>query len=213
MSFAKRCIFTASCPGNDGHTTVMFMGRVLHGVPKDDPVVKFFGAMESSVVYLNSAAVRLWGARRRVARLIMFGVMELGFFVSTWDRGRLELADKLMGRAVRGLFALSRRAPLGWVICADEACTFVDMARTWVRWAERRTVSLGVPEVSERLNMASNLLFELMRTLSHEVYVPGRGLSKVQLPEYSPEPPPYEVIGSVEAEYEAANGEEYDREY
>ncbi|MFP3169531.1 MAG: ATP:cob(I)alamin adenosyltransferase, partial [Thermoproteus sp.] len=40
----------------------------------------------------------------------------------------------------------------------------------WIRWAERRVVTLGEAAAAKLLNQLSNLAFEVMRTLPHIEY-------------------------------------------
>ncbi|MEM4439648.1 MAG: ATP:cob(I)alamin adenosyltransferase, partial [Pyrobaculum sp.] len=54
--------------------------------------------------------------------------------------------------------------------CASPECSAVDEARVWIRWAERRAVTLGEKHAARLMNQLSNLTFEVMRTLPHIQY-------------------------------------------
>jgi cob(I)alamin adenosyltransferase len=56
------------------------------------------------------------------------------------------------------------------VACASPECSAVDEARVWIRWTERRVVTVGDAVAAKLLNQLSNLAFEVMRMLPHIKY-------------------------------------------
>ncbi len=169
MGFIKPCLWTA-CPGDGGNTTVYWKGKVRQA-RKDDPVVKLFGALESAVTYANKAANLLPRPQSRIMRLTAFSLMELGFYLATGRAEYLDTAIALYRRALKLAYATAPEEPLrSWVTCASPECSAVDEARAWIRWAERRTVTLEEFVAARLLNHLSNLAFEVMRTLPHIKY-------------------------------------------
>ncbi len=169
MGFVKSCIWT-TCPGDGGDTTVYWKGKVRQ-TRKDDPVVKLFGALESAVTYANKAANLLPRPQSRIMRLVAFSIMELGFYLATGRAEYLDTAIALYRRALKLAYATAPEEPLrSWVACASPECSAVDEARVWIRWAERRAVTLGEAVATKLLNQLSNVAFEVMRTLPHIKY-------------------------------------------
>ncbi len=172
VSFMKPCLLRFLCPGDGGDTTVMYMGHLYSGVSKDDPIVKFYGSLDAAMVYVNKAALLVGGKQRRVLRLLLFSLMHLGFYINTGQERHLDRAHELYCRALKETFSIIRDGVPGWVICESAECAAIDEARIWVRWAERRAIALNNMPLIKHLNLISNLLFELMRTTPHMVYVP-----------------------------------------
>ncbi|MDT7869378.1 MAG: ATP:cob(I)alamin adenosyltransferase [Thermoproteus sp.] len=174
---AKPCILAGSCPGDLGETEVLWFGEVKC-VSKASAVVKLFGALEAAIVHVNLAAVKAEGRTRRTLWLVLWALQYTGFYLSTGDGAYLEKALGSLRRAVKLSYALASDAPLGWVVCLDEVCAYINAARAWVRWTERRLAQLDRGrEVIMVLNHVGNVLFELMRTRSHMVLTRG-GVAK-----------------------------------
>ncbi len=161
---------------------MMYMGRLQGGVPKDDPIVKFYGSLDAAMVYVNKAALLVGGKQRRVLRLLLFSLMHLGFYINTGQEHHLDVAHKLYCRALKETFSLLRGDVPGWVVCESAECAAIDEARIWVRWAERRAVALNNLPLIKHLNLISNLLFELMRTTPHMIYMPSPRGKTVEAP-------------------------------
>ncbi|MEZ0319013.1 MAG: ATP:cob(I)alamin adenosyltransferase [Pyrobaculum sp.] len=166
---AKPCLVLFSCPGDGGDTTVYWKGEA-RPARKDDPVVKLYGALDSAAAYSHKAANALPRPQARIMRLLGFTLMELGFYLATGRAEYLDTAVALYKRALKLAYATAPEEPLRtWVACASPECSAVDEARVWIRWAERRAVSLD-PHAAKLLNQMSNLAFEVMRTLPHIRY-------------------------------------------
>lgn len=167
---SKPCLILFSCPGDGGDTTVYWRGETRH-VKKDDPVVKLYGALDTAVTYAHKAANVLQRPQARIMRLVAFSLMELGFYIATGKAEYLDTATALYKRALKLVYAVAPDEPLrSWLVCASPECSAVDEARVWIRWAERRAVTLGEQAVAKLLNQLSNLVFEVMRTLPHIKY-------------------------------------------
>ncbi|AEA13434.1 cobalamin adenosyltransferase [Thermoproteus uzoniensis 768-20] len=166
---AKPCILTGSCPGDLGETEVLWFGEAKC-VSKASAIVKLFGALEAATVHVNLAAVKAEGRTRRILWLVLWALQYAGFYLSTGDGAYLAKAFKSLKKAVKLSYVLASDAPLGWVVCLDEICAYINAARAWVRWTERRLAQLDRGrEVITLLNHVGNVLFELMRTRSHMV--------------------------------------------
>jgi cob(I)alamin adenosyltransferase len=138
---------------------------------KDDPVVKLFGTLDTATTYAHKAANVLPRPQGRIMRLAAFSLMELGFYLATGRAEYLDTAHALYRRALKLAYAAAPEEPLrSWVACASQECSAVDEARVWIRWAERRVVTLGETAAARLLNQLSNLAFEVMRTLPHIRY-------------------------------------------
>ena len=104
-------------------------------------------------------------------RLAAFSLMELGFYLATGRAEYLDAAHALYRRALKLTYATAPGEPLrSWIACASPECSAVDEVRVWIRWAERRAVTLGEAAAVRLLNHLSNLAFEVMRTLPHIKY-------------------------------------------
>ena len=159
-----------SCPGDGGDTAVYWKGAARR-VRKDDPVIKFFGALDAAAVYADKAANLLPRPQSRIMRLVAFSLRELGFYLATGRAEYLDTAHALYRRALKLAYATAPEEPLRtWFACASPECSAVDEARVWIRWAERRAVTLGEAAAAKLLNQLSNLAFEVMRTLPHIGY-------------------------------------------
>ncbi|MGC9131303.1 MAG: ATP:cob(I)alamin adenosyltransferase [Pyrobaculum sp.] len=167
---SKPCLLLFACPGDGGETLVYWRGEARRA-RKDDPLIKLFGALDSAVAYSHKAANLLPRPQARIMRLVAFAVMELGFYLATGKAEYLDTATALYRRALKLAYAAAPEEPLrSWIACASPECSAVDEARVWIRWAERRLVTLGESAGAKLLNQLSNLAFEVMRTLPHIKY-------------------------------------------
>ena len=170
MVMAKPCLTLFSCPGDGGDTVVYWKGE-LRQARKDDPVVKLFGALETAVAYAHKAANLLSRPQSRIMRLVAFSLTELGFYLATGRAEYLDTAIALYRRALKLVYATAPEEPLrSWVACASPECSAVDETRVWIRWAERRVVTLQEVAVAKLLNQLSNVAFEVMKMLPHIKY-------------------------------------------
>ncbi|MFN3805412.1 MAG: ATP:cob(I)alamin adenosyltransferase [Pyrobaculum sp.] len=170
MVMIKPCLLWFSCPGDNGDTVVLWKGEARRA-RKDDPYIKLFGALDTAIAYSHKAANMLQRPQARVMRLIAFSLMELGFYMATGRAEYLEAATALYKRAVKYAYVLTDgKMPSGWVACSSQECSAVDEARVWIRWTERRVVTLGDEMSAKLLNHLSNLAFEVMATLPHIGY-------------------------------------------
>jgi len=143
----------------------------LRQARKDDPVIKLFGALETAVAYAHKAANLLPRPQSRIMRLVAFSLIELGFYLATGRAEYLDTALALCRRALKLAYATAPEEPLrSWIACASPECSTVDEARVWIRWAERRVVTLQEVAVAKLLNQLSNVAFEVMKMLPHIKY-------------------------------------------
>ncbi|MGK0550482.1 MAG: ATP:cob(I)alamin adenosyltransferase, partial [Pyrobaculum sp.] len=132
---------------------------------------KLYGALDTAIAASHKAANVLPRPQSRVMRLIAFSLMELGFYLATGRAEYLDTVTALYKRALKKAYSTAPEEPLrSWIACASPECSAVDEARVWIRWAERRLVSLGEAPAAKLLNQLSNLAFEVMRTLPHIEY-------------------------------------------
>lgn len=179
---AKPCILAGSCPGDLGETEVLWFGEAKC-VSKASAIVKLFGALEAAAVHVNLAAVKAEGRTRRALWLALWTLQYAGFYLSTGDGKYLAMALRALNRAVKLVYSMAPDAPLGWAVCLDETCAYINAARAWVRWAERRLAQLDKGrEVITLLNHVGNVLFELMRTRSHIVFARNGVVKYVPMP-------------------------------
>lgn len=170
---SKPCIFQGSCPGDLGVTEVLWLGRQLC-VSKASNIIKVFGSLETALSYINAAAVKC-DAQRRCLWRVYWAVQYLGFYLSTGAGKYLRRSIYMLKKSLKCLSALASDKPVGWVLCLDECCAYINNARVWVRWVERRLAA--VEEGREAiliLNHVGSVLFELMRTRPHNVWTGGR---------------------------------------
>lgn len=166
----------ATRAGDGGETGLLYGGRV----PKDDPHTEAYGSLDEAISALGMARAQEPDAAR-AARLLAIQreLFTVGAELATGpgERAKLErhfptvtaamvealdaqLADLEAGVPLPPAFVI----PGGTVLAAA-----IDLARTLVRRAERRTVTLeraGAlenPEVLRYLNRLSDLLFMLAR--------------------------------------------------
>lgn len=167
--------------GDSGETSLLYGGRV----PKDDLHTEAYGALDEAISTLGlaraSAASDVAFAERLLA--LQRELFTVGAELAT-GRGERHLLEKhfavvtpAMVDALEGeVHDLEARVPLpkAFVIPGGTvAAAALDMARTFVRRAERRTVALQRagelenPEVLRYLNRCSDLLFMLARQAEH----------------------------------------------
>ncbi|MFN3805256.1 MAG: ATP:cob(I)alamin adenosyltransferase [Pyrobaculum sp.] len=166
----KPCLLWLTCPGDSGDTVVLWKGEARKA-RKDDPYVKLFGALDTAIAYSHKAAGMLQRPQARVMRLVAFSLMEVGFYMATGRAEYLDTAAALYRRALKHTYAITPGEKLdSWLACSSIECSAVDEARVWIRWAERRAVTLGEDITAKLLNHLSNLAFEIMTTLPHIEY-------------------------------------------
>lgn len=166
----KPCLLFFSCPGDEGDTAILWKGE-LKRARKDDPYIKLLGALDTAIAYSHKAANALQRPQSRIMRLVGFALMELGFYMTTGEAEYLDTATALYKRALKLTYASTPDAKLdGWLVCTSPECSIVDEARVWIRWAERRCVTLEETMPAKILNQLSNLTFEVMTTLPHIKY-------------------------------------------
>ncbi|WP_162802767.1 cob(I)yrinic acid a,c-diamide adenosyltransferase [Ornithinimicrobium avium] len=164
--------------GDDGSTGTLLGGRV----GKDDPVVELMGAVDEAVSALGVARALNDGDERLASYLL---ALQRGLFVVGADvvsapgaRDRLEpgvsvVTADMVAELESAIDTLTAERPLrpAFVVPGENlASATLDLARTAVRRAERRLVSVGrwrddgVPGPAlVYLNRASDLLYVLAR--------------------------------------------------
>ncbi|MGD0447962.1 MAG: cob(I)yrinic acid a,c-diamide adenosyltransferase [Candidatus Dormibacteria bacterium] len=172
----RRVTSIATRWGDGGETNLLYGGRVA----KDDPHAEACGAVDEAVSALGVARAQE-GDRERAERLLALqrDLFTVGAELATGlgERAHLERHfATVTGAMVEGLDAqlaeLEERVPLppGFVVPGGTVvAASIDLARTLVRRAERRAVSLQRAgllengEVLRYLNRLSDLLFMLAR--------------------------------------------------
>jgi len=184
---AKPCIFLGSCSGDLGDTEVLWLGKPLC-VSKASGIVKVFGALETALAYLNLAALKCERQRKCLTRLY-WSLQNLGFYLSTGEERYFAQSLHMLQRGIHCLKPLLPDTPLGWIYCLDECCGYVNSARSWVRWVERRITAVEEGRKAILvLNHLANALFEAMRTANHGVKI-GNRLVVPQTQPDAPAPP------------------------
>ena len=173
--------------GDDGTTGLLYGGRI----PKSDPTVEAYGSVDEAVAALGlaRAVAERGGARELILRLQReLFVVGADLATSPEERDKLRpgvsLVTAEMVERLEGLIDSSVQQhplPQQFVVPgASPASAALDLARTLVRRAERRTVELrdiGVvvnPEILPYLNRLSDLLFVLARRLAGGPEEPSR---------------------------------------
>jgi cob(I)alamin adenosyltransferase len=172
----RRLTSIATRRGDGGETSLLYGGRV----PKDDLHTEACGAVDEAVSALGVARAQELDPER-AARLIALQreLFTVGAELATGRGERVHLerhfatVTEAMVEALDGQLAdLEARVPLPRAFVIPGGGTVaaaIDLARTLVRRAERRAVSLqraGLlenPEVLRYLNRLSDLLFMLAR--------------------------------------------------
>jgi len=164
--------------GDSGETSLLYGGRV----PKDDLHTEAYGALDEAISALGLARAAVAASDPAFAARVLELQRELftvGAELAT-GRGERHLLEKhfavvtpaMVDALEAEVHALESSVPLpkAFVIPGGSvASAAVDMARTFVRRAERRAVALQRagelenPEVVRYLNRCSDLLFMLAR--------------------------------------------------
>ena len=172
----RRATSIATRRGDGGETSLLYGGRVA----KDDPHAEACGAVDEAVSALGLArAQEVDAARAELLLGLQRDLFTVGAELATGPGQRPQLERHfatVTAALVEGLDAqlaeLEERVPLarGFVVPGGTVvAASIDLARTLVRRAERRAVSLhraGLlenPEVLRYLNRLSDLLFMLAR--------------------------------------------------
>ncbi|MDQ7858206.1 MAG: cob(I)yrinic acid a,c-diamide adenosyltransferase [Armatimonadota bacterium] len=144
-------------------------------VPKDDPRVEAYGALDEANSALGLLAAHLDGETLAQVRVIQRALFDIGAELASPEPGRV---PSVTGEATRDLEALID----GWEAALEPLRTFIlpggagaaaycHLARAVVRRAERRVVALARatpvnPEILRYLNRLSDALFVLARELN-----------------------------------------------
>jgi cob(I)alamin adenosyltransferase len=174
--------------GDGGETGLLYGGRV----PKDDIRTEAYGSLDEAISALGLAR-SLTENPDRAARLLALQreLFVVGAELATGPGHRADLerhfnvvTTEMADALQREIVDLEARVPLpgGFVIPGGTpAGAAIDMARTLVRRAERRTVTLQRagelenPEVLRYLNRCSDLLFMLAREAEQGATVASGG--------------------------------------
>jgi cob(I)alamin adenosyltransferase len=174
--------------GDDGTTGLLFGGE---RIAKDDPRTEAYGTIDEAVAALGVARAQL-GVKRRIGQLgVGFGELpaiilrlqrelfgaaaELATRPEAWDRQQGGVS-RVTAEMVEGLETMLREAeghivmPTEFVVPGETVVSAsLELARTIVRRAERRTVTLGAeglipgPHLLPYLNRLADLLWVLGR--------------------------------------------------
>jgi cob(I)alamin adenosyltransferase len=162
--------------GDDGTTGLLYGGRV----PKDDLLTEAYGTTDEAVAALGVARALAGDDTMRADLLtLQRELFVVGADLATNPRERRKLepevslvTQEMVRRLERRIDDLVELRPLPTVFVVpgtDPASAAIDVARSIVRRAERRVVSLKRgqhqvnPEVQRYLNRLSDLLFVLAR--------------------------------------------------
>ncbi len=174
--------------GDDGTTGLLFGGE---RIAKDDPRTEAYGTIDEAVAALGLARAQL-GVKRKVGTLnVGFGELpaillrlqrelfvaaaELATREDAWDR-QIGGVSRVTAEMVSGLETMLREAeshivmPTEFVVPGETVVSAaLEVARTTVRRAERRAVTLGTaglipgPHLLPYLNRLADLLWVLAR--------------------------------------------------
>ncbi len=172
--------------GDDGTTGLLYGGRIS----KADPAAEAYGSVDEAVAALGAARALADGELGASILRIQRELFVVGADLATnpKERHKLEpgvsLASPAMVDALERLIDETvERYPLPRefiVPGANPLSAAIDVARTAVRRAERRTVELRdiggsvTPEVLRYLNRLSDFLFVLARAYAGETEAPSR---------------------------------------
>jgi cob(I)alamin adenosyltransferase len=171
--------------GDDGETGLLYGGRV----PKDDLHTEAYGALDEAISALGLArSQEKDDARAQVILGLQRELFTVGAELSTKAAFRDKLAahfdtvgKELLDRMDAAVTELEARVelPKGFVIPGgNPVAAALDLARTFVRRAERRAVALqrsgglGNPDVIKYLNRCSDYLFMLARDAEQGAITP-----------------------------------------
>jgi cob(I)alamin adenosyltransferase len=170
--------------GDGGETSLLYGGRVA----KDDLHTEAYGALDEAITALGLAR-SLCHDQARAARLLELQreLFTVGAELATAsaDHAKLEkhfatVTESMVEALDAQVADLEARVPLpkGFVIPGgDPVAAAIDLARTFVRRAERRSVTLQRagclpnPQVLRYLNRCSDLLFMLAREAEGDALV------------------------------------------
>ena len=174
--------------GDDGTTGLLFGGE---RISKDDPRAEAYGTIDEAVAALGLARAQL-GVKRRVGTLgagfgelpaillrlqreLFVAAAELATRPDAWDR-QVDGVSRVSAAMVDGLETMLREAeahvamPAEFVVPGETVTSAaLELARTIVRRAERRAVTLGTealipgPFLLPYLNRLADLLWVLAR--------------------------------------------------
>ena len=167
--------------GDDGTTGLLYGGRVH----KDDPAAEAYGTTDEAVAALGAARAAAVDATASMEILALqreLFVVGADLATNPEGRGRLEpgvslVTQEMTERLERRIDELVEERPLpnAFVVPgANPASAALDLARSVVRRAERRVVSMERegrevnPEARRYLNRLSDLLFVLARRAAGE---------------------------------------------
>jgi cob(I)alamin adenosyltransferase len=172
--------------GDDGTTGLLYGGRV----PKDDPAAEAYGTTDEAVAALGAARAVADRAGSEEILALQRELFVVGADLATnpEGRGRLQpgvslVTAEMTERLERRIDELVEERPLpsAFVVPgASPASAALDLARSVVRRAERRVVSMERagsevnPELFRYLNRLSDLLFVLARHAAGEDEPPSR---------------------------------------
>ena len=171
--------------GDGGETSLLYGGRVA----KDDLHTEAYGTLDEAISALGLARSLCAGTARAERILdLQRELFTVGAELATAapDRAKLEkhfatVSPAMVAALDAQVAALEARVPLpkGFVIPGgDPVASAIDLARTFVRRAERRAVTLhragglANAEVLRYLNRCSDLLFMLAREAEGDALVP-----------------------------------------
>ena len=173
--------------GDDGTTGLLYGGRV----PKDDPATEAYGTVDEAVAALGLARAQASDAdiRTRILQL-QRELFVVGADLATNPRERAKLAPEVSLVTPAMVDALERQIdamveahplPNAFIVPgANAVSAAIDLARTFVRRAERRVVEMERagrvvnPDARRYLNRLSDLLFVLARSVAGDGDVPSR---------------------------------------
>ena len=93
----------------------------------------------------------------------MYGASHPGFLGALKSCDKSAFSQSMLQKGIHCLKPLLPDTPLGWIYCLDECCGYVNSARAWVRWVERRITAVEEGRKAILvLNHLANALFETM---------------------------------------------------
>jgi len=161
--------------GDGGDTGLLYGGRV----PKDSLHTEAYGALDEAISALGMARALADGSRAERLLALQRELFTVGAELATAPAQRAKLEKhfdivtpamtEALHAEIRALEARVELPPNFVIPGATSVAAALDLARTMIRRAERRAVSLrregglGNPEVIRYLNRCSDLLFLLAR--------------------------------------------------
>ncbi|HEX2030179.1 MAG TPA: cob(I)yrinic acid a,c-diamide adenosyltransferase [Actinomycetota bacterium] len=173
--------------GDDGTTGLLYGSRIS----KADPAAEAYGTVDEAVAALGAVRARTRGELGRALLELQRELFVVGADLATNPDERAKLTEGVSLVTGDMVEALERRIdetvaehplPQEFIVPgADEVSAGLDLARTVVRRAERRTVELRQsgrdvnPDAIRYLNRLSDLLFVLARAHARAPEEPSRG--------------------------------------